>query len=111
MVAEYVGELTLLVAPELLVNLIGFERLLEVDCSLCCKSGKDLWGHTCITGLLKEEVLSLSETEVAVHCQSFLAEICRGFSSRELRNCAQQMFVNPSRLLEEFGADLDSITA
>ena len=72
MVCEYIRELSILETLKLLVNFACFGRFLEVDGNLGSDSGQDLGSHACVTGLLEEEVLRLSEAEVTAHGQRFL---------------------------------------
>jgi len=60
-VSENISKLSRLVGSKLLIHLIAFEGLLEINWYLSSDLCKDLWSHACIACFLEEEILSLSE--------------------------------------------------
>ena len=83
-VSEDIGELAILIGSELLIHLIAFKRLLEVHGYLGSNLCEDLRSHACITGLFEEEVLGLSEAQVAIHSEGFFGEVSGRLSCRKL---------------------------
>ena len=66
-IGENIGELTILEIAQVIIGLVLFVSLLEVDGDLSSNLGENICVHTSVTCLLEEEILSLSEAEVAVH--------------------------------------------
>lgn len=66
-IGENIGELTILEITQVIIGLVLFVSLLKVDGDLSSNLGENICVHTSVTCLLEEEILSLSEAEVAVH--------------------------------------------
>ena len=66
-IGENISELPILEIAQVIIGLVLFVSLLEVDGDLSSNFGENICVHTSVTCLLEEEILSLSETEVAVH--------------------------------------------
>ena len=67
MVSHHISKLSAVKAAQVRINLVVLEGLLEVDRDLCGNLSEYSGVHTCITGLLEEEVLGLGQAKIAVH--------------------------------------------
>lgn len=75
MVAEDIGKFSVIETAQTWVHLIGLEGLLEIDGDLGGYFSENSSIHTSIARLLKEEVLGLSQAQIAILCQCLLVEI------------------------------------
>jgi hypothetical protein len=87
-----------------------FKGLLEVNTYLRTNLGQHLRFHARILGLLEEKILGLGKAQVAIHCQCFFRKIDRNVSRWKISDHGQELFKDPSSLLEKFACFFYSIS-
>ncbi len=100
MVSKYVSKHTILESPQVRVDLISFKSFLEVNWNLRADLRQCLGLHFVISGFAEVQVLRLCKTKVAAHKQGLLWKIRCSLTSGHLCDKREQVFVNPSWLLE-----------
>jgi len=108
-ITKNIGKSAVVKGSQSWVDLIGFKSFLEVDGNLRGDFGKHGRVHACITRLFEEEVLSLSQAQVAILSQSFFVEVTRVSLRGQLRCHRQKLLKDPGSLAEEPTGNLDAI--
>lgn len=109
-VAEHVGEMSILESAKLGVNLVVLESLREVDGDLGADLGQNSFLHVVVTSLAEEQVLGLSEAQVRAHAERLLGEVSSGLTGGQLNHAGLKVLENPSGLLEQVASFLGSVT-
>ncbi len=94
---------------QILIAEACFKRCLEKSTCLLCDSGQDFWRDLFQFQFLKEESLSVAETEVTIHGESTVLEVDGSFDVSKFFNVDHQLFKHPGGLLETLTSELISI--
>ncbi len=111
MVTKHIGKFTGVERTQILVNLVLFKGLLEVNTYLRTDLGEHLRFHARILGLFEKKILGLSKAQIAIHRQCFFRKINRNVTRRKISDHGQELFKDPSSLLEKFASFFYSISS
>lgn len=110
MVTEHIRKLAVVEAAQVRVDLVSIKGFLEVDGDLSGDLGQHSWVHAGVRGLLEEEVLGLSQTQVTVLGECLLVKVASVGLRWELSGHIEKLLKDPSCLTEKRAGHLDAIT-
>lgn len=109
MVGQHILEASILEAAQIRADLARLVSLLEINGDLGGDLSQHFRVHTRIACLLKEEVLGLSQAQVAIHHQRLLVEV-RGVAIRgHLGGGLLDVVEEPGRVAEVLAGHFDSV--
>ena len=110
-VAQHIGNLFVVEVAQIRIHLVGLECLFKVDAHLGGHLGENACIHACIRGLLEEQVLGLSQAQVAVLIERLFVEIGRVAVRRQLGGHLEELLEDPCGLSKQFAGLLDAIAS